>query len=294
MNQVFFSIIVPTYNRANLLPKTLQTLLSQTFQDFEIYIIDDGSTDNTAEVVQPFLSDKVKYFPKKNEERAVARNTGSRVASGQYVNFFDSDDWAYPNHLQTAYDFIKKNNSPEIFHLGYDFRTPEEELIRQVNVFEGKNLNEKLIRGNILSCNGVFLRKDIALSHPFREERALSASEDWELWIRLAARFEILYDNTITSSVVSHENRSVLQINKEKLIKRIHILQDLLFSDEKVKEKFGNWQKIISSDLDLYLALHLAMASERKEAMGYAFKAFLKNPGIVADRRLYGIIKNLI
>ena len=99
-NQILFSIIVPTYNRAHLISSTLDSILSQTYTDFELLIIDDGSTDNTEEVVQKYLSDKVLYFKKTNGERSAARNYGTSKARGEYLNWIDSDDLIYTNHLE--------------------------------------------------------------------------------------------------------------------------------------------------------------------------------------------------
>ncbi len=103
---LFFSVVIPTYNRASFVGKTIQSLLAQTYSHFEIIVVDDGSTDDTEAVVRGIRSDKLTYHKKKNGERAAARNTGARLAKGDYVNFFDSDDLAYPVHLHTALDLI--------------------------------------------------------------------------------------------------------------------------------------------------------------------------------------------
>ncbi|MCS6985063.1 MAG: glycosyltransferase family 2 protein, partial [Leptospiraceae bacterium] len=79
----FFSVILPTYNRASWLPRSIQSVLDQKFQDFELIIVDDGSTDNTREVVAHFSDPRIKYYYKENQERSAARNFGIRKASGQ-------------------------------------------------------------------------------------------------------------------------------------------------------------------------------------------------------------------
>ncbi|MFO0485654.1 MAG: glycosyltransferase family A protein, partial [Sphingobacteriia bacterium] len=75
----FFSLVVPTYNRANLLVPTLQSLLNQDYDRYEILVVDDGSTDNTEAVVQPLLCSKLRYYKKENGERAAARTSGARL-----------------------------------------------------------------------------------------------------------------------------------------------------------------------------------------------------------------------
>ena len=294
MSEVFFSIVVPTYNRAKLLPMTLESLLNQQFKNYEIIVVDDGSTDNTEEIMQEWIKKGVIYHKKKNEERAAARNAGVKIAKGQYINFFDSDDLAYSNHLQTAYDFIKENNNPEIFHLAYDYKTPEGVLERQVNNFTGENLNERLIHGNILSCDGVFLRKDIIEKHPFVEDRVLAASEDYELWLRLAALYPILYSNTITSTIINHEARSVLQITRDKLIARQEAFLKHLFADAQSAKKYTPFKNIIYSDVCTYIALHLAITKKyRKDVVNYIWKSFWYRPLVLTRRRFWATLKNI-
>ena len=108
----FFSIVIPTYNRADVIGVTIQSVLTQQFHDFEILIIDDGSTDNTAQVVAKFTDNRIRYHKKPNTERGAARNTGIKMAQGQYITFIDSDDLFYPQHLSVARLLIDKFKSP--------------------------------------------------------------------------------------------------------------------------------------------------------------------------------------
>ncbi|KXK29234.1 MAG: family 2 glycosyl transferase [Bacteroidetes bacterium OLB12] len=214
MRSPFFSVIIPTYNRAGFIFKTIQSVLSQQFEDFEIIIVDDGSTDNTQEIVQAIHDARVSYFRKENAERAAARNFGVDKSKGAYINFLDSDDLLLPNHLSGAYEFIQANN-PDVFHLGYvieEASSGKVKLPKQVT-----NINEQILRGNLLSCNGVFIRTQAARQNRFNETRALSSLEDWELWIRLAARFSFMHSNQITSRVINHDSRSVMSADREKI-----------------------------------------------------------------------------
>lgn len=105
----FFSIILPTYNRAHLLPKAIDSVIAQTFNDWECIIMDDASTDNTEEVVKQFQDPRIRYFKNKvNLERSVSRNTGIEQAKGKYICFLDSDDYHLPEHLEKFYQKIQQ------------------------------------------------------------------------------------------------------------------------------------------------------------------------------------------
>lgn len=94
------SIITPAYNRETLLPRMIRSVRSQVFKDWELIVIDDGSTDNTKDVVKSFKDPRIKYFYTENSGAADSRNTGTRVATGEYLIFLDSDDEVDPNWLQ--------------------------------------------------------------------------------------------------------------------------------------------------------------------------------------------------
>ena len=102
MKNFFFSFIIPTFNRSHLLKKTINSLLNQKYKNFEIIIIDDGSTDSTRQIINKIDNSKIKYYFQENQERGVARNIGFSKSRGDYINFFDSDDIAYDNLLEVA------------------------------------------------------------------------------------------------------------------------------------------------------------------------------------------------
>ena len=95
------SVIIPTYNRAHLVGRAIRSVLNQTYQDFEIIVVDDGSTDNTEEVVKSFIDPRIRYIRhEKNKGAAAARNTGIKAAKGKFIAFQDSDDEWLPEKLQ--------------------------------------------------------------------------------------------------------------------------------------------------------------------------------------------------
>lgn len=104
-----FTVITPTFNREDMLQTTIRSVLAQTFTDWELIIIDDGSTDNTEQVVkEQFLADtRIKYFKKPNTGQADSLNVGISLATGEFLTFLDSDDEAYPNWLEVVNKNLK-------------------------------------------------------------------------------------------------------------------------------------------------------------------------------------------
>lgn len=293
MNNILFSVIIPTYNRADFIGKTIQSVLNQTYTNFEVIVVDDGSTDNTEEIVKTITDNRIYYYKKENAERGAARNYGKEKAKGDYLNFFDSDDLAYSNHLQVAYDIIHKNNNPEVFVLNYEVKNSKDEIIRNNPIF--KNINQQLIYGNLLSCNGVFIYNKIAITHPFSELRELSASEDYLLWLQLAANHKIYHCNQRTSAIVEHNDRSVLTMDVEQLIKRKQIFIEELFSKEDTAKAYNKFMYIILSQLNSYISLHIALlGGKRNLSLKYLFTSIKNYPQSIFSKRFLAIIKHLI
>jgi glycosyltransferase involved in cell wall biosynthesis len=177
----FFSIITPTYNRKQFLSEAIDSVLAQTYQSFEIILVDDGSTDETSSFVRLKYGEvpQVLYFYKENEERGAARNFGLTKAKGDYVVFFDSDDWMLPQYLEVLDDCIRRH-APDFVAAKYSFLDPDTE--RQwpsstSNLKEGWYGVESFLRGNMLACN--YAVRANASFHPFPPARELASMEDW-------------------------------------------------------------------------------------------------------------------
>jgi glycosyltransferase involved in cell wall biosynthesis len=295
MSDILISIIVPTYNRANLLSKTLESLVSQELRNIEILVIDDGSTDETESICLKFTAahPQLKYYKISNRERGAARNFGARIATGKYINFFDSDDIAYPIHCSIAADIICKQNEPEVFALSYDIKNQFGETTK-TRVLKN-DVSTFIASGNDLSCNGVFIRRDIALENPFSENRALSASEDYELWLRLSSQFKLMCYPKVSHAVVHHPAQSTLNFNPLPLIDRKMLMLDLAFKDEHVMAKFGSQRRIMKFAAYTYIALHIALTGKRKMlSLKYLIRGILTYPQGLLSKRFLAVIKHLL
>lgn len=293
MPNTYFSIIIPTYNRASFIENTVKSALQQDYDKFEVIVVDDGSTDTTEIVIKNINNSKIRYYYKDNAERAAARNFGVKHAKGDYVCFLDSDDFLYPNHLSIAVETIVKYKYPEFFGLGYEARNLKNDSVKSTILFP-EIANETLIRGNNFSCNAIFIRKDIALLHPFNEIRSLSGTEDYELWFRLAARYNLYFNNKITSAIVQHDSRSIYLTNEKKLLERILIMEESLEKDIEFIKKFGKDFPIIKANNRLYIALNTAIMKKPLSTLKYLLQAVSFSKSVLLSKNFFGPIKKLV
>lgn len=292
MRDLFFSIIIPTYNRAEFILLALKSVLLQKYTSFEVIIVDDGSTDETPAIIASVKDERIRYLRIENSERAAARNVGVRHATGDYVTFLDSDDVLYPNYLANAAEGLIKYNKPVFFHQAYEVKCyfKEETYIHK---FNAKN-TRFLEKGNPLSCLGVFIRREEALKFPFNEDRNLSGSEDWELWIRLAANFGLKCDKRISAGLVLHDERSVQMVNEEKLVLRKRLALEYSFRDPLVQKQYGKHMNKMNAFADTYNSLHLVLAGQSIRALVHLAKAAKTYPCSLFDRRVLAIFKYLL
>ncbi len=116
---MFFSVVIPLYNKEHYIVNTINSVLNQTYQDYELIVIDDGSTDNSFAVAKTIQSNKIKLIQQVNQGVAVARNTGVKNANGEFIAFLDADDCWYPNYLEEISQLIRKFPESDIFVTSY-------------------------------------------------------------------------------------------------------------------------------------------------------------------------------
>jgi glycosyltransferase involved in cell wall biosynthesis len=188
----FFSVIIPAYNRADLLPETLASVSAQIFADWECIVVDDGSTDDTAKVMQVLCAQdsRIRYVHQQNAERSAARNNGMNHAQGTFFCFLDSDDHYVPEYLQELYAFLSSENFPVALIVS-DFCFWGGKNVEPAPVPPlGGNPAEWLFR-NPVSPSRACMHRDISLKYRFREDIVIV--EDTVLWVSLANEFPIVH-----------------------------------------------------------------------------------------------------
>ena len=241
------SILIPSYNVAQYLPQAIDSALDQTFQDFEIIIIDDGSTDNTREIVEKYLKrepEKIRYIYQENEGLACARNTGLRQARGSLIALLDADDQWLPTRLEETVRAIGEDKSIGLVHANVT------RITEDGSVIETQKRNMQFLTGNIF--NYIFLRKvDISiLTILFRKECCERVGlfdknltrlgcEDRELWLRISRHYKFKYIDKVLG--LYRVRGDSMSRNTEKMMQaRIYVIEKFcsLYKDcQKLRNK---------------------------------------------------------
>ncbi len=184
MSDILFSIIIPTYNRANMLTKAIESVLAQTYDNWELIIIDDGSTDNTKEVISSYKSNKIIYIYQKNQKESVARNKGIDTAKGDYICFLDDDDYYLDSFLIKFYNKIKKDKHDNTIYMCEQLEKNGDKFVKVK--LDKKKLNKNHIKYLTLNSNNLqpfVIPAKILKSEKF--EPKFEFGEDFHLLMRL-------------------------------------------------------------------------------------------------------------
>jgi glycosyltransferase involved in cell wall biosynthesis len=289
---MFFSIIIPTYNREKIIPRAIKSILNQTFTDYEIIIVDDGSVDKTDQVVRSFNDNRIKYHKTTNFGVAHARNYGIKMANGDYIGFLDSDDLMEHNHLLTAHTFIKEEKSPEVIHLNFSWGS-EDKTVTHNNKLP-LSLPKDIFNTCSLHVNCIFLKNEIAKVNHFNESRDLMFAEDWDFFIKLATRFKIHLLDKKTTYLIDHADRSMRDFDETKWVLKRDAITLSLKDDKLIKEKYSEKVRIVTAHMNSLIALNFAIKKMRKKSIVFWILSLKQNFMELFTRRSLAIIKHLI
>jgi glycosyltransferase involved in cell wall biosynthesis len=178
------SIIIPAYNQGHYLSKALQSTLDQSYSDFEVVVVDDGSTDDTKAVTQVFSDERIQYLYQENQGLSAARNTGVQNTSGEFLTYLDSDDMFVTEKLQLMVDALEAH--PEYGFVAGQAIIIDENDGQQGQIFDrpAPENPEELLLWNPFHVSGVMLRRSWQERAGLFDEN-LRAYEDWDMWLRL-------------------------------------------------------------------------------------------------------------
>lgn len=264
------SVVIPTHNRSNYLKRAIDSVLGQSFQDFELIIVDDNSDDDTEDVVHSYSDKRIKYLKNtKNLKATKSRNIGICNAKGKYIALLDDDDYWYPHKLEKQIDKIFQSNKNLGFvYSGFSIVLQKNNTIF-MNIYPQKKgkVFKDIINFNILGSPTPLIRKDLLLRAGLFDNSFKSA-QDWDLWIRLSMLTEFDYVDEILACYVIHENQiSTGLLNK---------IESISMIINKYKYYYEKDPYALASQYKKMAALYM-VTNRVKDSQIYAYKAYVQS-----------------
>ncbi|MPL68877.1 Undecaprenyl-phosphate 4-deoxy-4-formamido-L-arabinose transferase [bioreactor metagenome] len=221
------SIIIPTYNRKEKLIRAIDSVLAQTYKDFEIIIVDDGSTDGTKDYLSKCIEKNkgiIHYFYKKNGGVSSARNFGIARSKGKYISFLDSDDYLYPTKIEKQILEIKKQNADGCY-CGYDFVNNEGKYFKKsrIKFQSGDILLSYLKNETTPQTNAWIIKKTCIEDHRILFREGCSWGEDMEFFTKCLLTSKMCYVNECLFAYSVNDNGALSDYSLDKIDKDIFI-----------------------------------------------------------------------
>jgi len=238
------SVVIATYNRAKFLPETIESILRQSFHDYELLVVDDGSTDDTQRSLKPYET-KLRYLYQENRGPSAARNLGVRDAKADWISIQDSDDLCAPSHLQILWDYVKDHPKCGMVFANGDYLGGPEH--NRETIIPGDKSRQLAKRGVEL---GDFFEKSIlrlqaalisrqAYDSLGGHDESLRICMDLDLGFRLLMNFPVAYLDNVVFSYRKHEGNSGR--NEElRLTENIRVIEKLLQEYPGARNQLGN------------------------------------------------------
>jgi glycosyltransferase involved in cell wall biosynthesis len=283
-----FSAIIPTFNRAEYVAHAIRGALGQQVSGgVEVIVVDDGSTDNTAEVVRVFGGD-VRYVRRDNGREGAARNTGAHQATGDYLAFLDSDDYWLAGKLAGDLARFEQADRPALVYSRGKNVDPTDRVIgeRRLEHPQG-DVFWRLAREAFMPMSTVAVRAEaFRTCGGFIEDRDLSGTADWEMWMRLAARWPVGFvDQTATCIRVHGRNMSSDPRYMERaMLSGVRYALD----DPVIAERARGRERFIRASMYVTIALNAYANGHRRRTWPWLVRALTTWPPSVADARFFG------
>ena len=238
------TVIIPTFNRSSTLKNSIRSVLSQTYKDIELLIIDDGSTDDTYEVVNGFDDSRIRYIHySPNQGAAHARNVGIEKANGDYIAFHDSDDLMVPNRIEKQLEFLLQEGVDFVFAQVYEHGIKGNDLGKSptksdIGIESNKNVHNLLLQWQVW-CQTVICTKECAKDIMFDER--FPCGIDWDFSIRVAMKYKMKFQELVVSN--NYRMSSSISANNKNHIRAFYLLfnkyKTIIDEDEELKNYYS-------------------------------------------------------
>ncbi|MEK6684061.1 MAG: glycosyltransferase [Nitrospirota bacterium] len=288
-NHPMVSVIVPTYNRPGRLKEALMSVLSQTYPDVEIIVVNDAGDDVTEVVDSLNHENKIVHLQHhENKGLAASRNTGLKAARGTYVAYLDDDDIYYPNHLETLVGFLEESRSPVAYtdsHQAFETWIPDRYVMTGKRVAYSSDFDrQKLLVHNYIPVLNLIHRRDLLEKTGFFDE-GLDTHEDWDLWIRLAQQCDFHHIKAVTAEFRTRldENRITSSGNRKSFLRTLRIIHARyapLVADPRLFEQQRQFQESLAAEVEIIHKDSSLIQYERLHQYGFA-KEFVKGKKVL-------------
>ncbi|MFE3870836.1 glycosyltransferase family 2 protein [Flavobacterium sp. ZS1P70] len=220
----FFSVIIPLFNKEKFIEATLKSVLNQTFIDFELLIINDGSTDNSATIIKGFDDPRIRYFYKENDGVSSARNDGIEKAQSDYISFIDADDYWYPDFLEEMFKIIQSYPQEKIFSAAIEIETSKKVIPASYSIVKTNDC--EIVNYFTASSKETIICTSCAVFHKtiFEEtgnfDSEIKSGQDTDMWIRIGINYPVVFSWKILARYIYDENS--LSKNKNYVNKKIN------------------------------------------------------------------------
>ncbi|XGV98162.1 MAG: glycosyltransferase family 2 protein [Leptolyngbya sp. BL-A-14] len=272
------SVVIPAYNAMQYLEATLESVLKQTFTDFEVLIINDGSKDHIVEWFSQIKDNRVKLISQHNQGLSRARNTGITNAQGEYIAFLDADDLWEPSKLEKQVQYLDSHADVGMVSTKVVEIDEKGEVLAEVKVPETEKISlEDLLLSNPILCGSTPLVRHECFDKVGVFDPSLSSAADWDMWIRIALRYSV---SAVTEALVKYRRHST-SMSRD--------CTKMAFDVERIVEKGRSLIPFYQHSLlrKAYSAFALQATWEKldeshyREAFFFSKKAFRNSPGIL-------------
>lgn len=255
------SVIIPTYNRAHLVARAINSVLNQTYSDFELIVVDDGSSDNTQEVIKSIADNRIKYIRHNiNKGGSAARNTGIGLSESKYIALLDDDDEWLPTKLEKQVNAFKEvSDKVGLIYTGSEVREEgnNSPLKTYIPKFRGDVRNKLLMGPMVCGSHSVLIKRECFLKVGFFDE-SLTSCQDWDMWKRISEDYDFDFVSAVLARTYLHSEQissnfaSLIPGRKKMLEKHMEQFQkhpEILISHLKTLGKMhsinGTWKESI-------------------------------------------------
>ena len=270
------SVVIPTFNMSRCICDAVESVLNQTYKDFELIVVDDGSNDDTEHILQPYRG-RICYFKQVNSGVSAARNRGIELARGQYVAFLDADDLWLPDKLKLQMQAFDRQKELALVACGYsvrssDGKTAMRNVVRKNYPTRTELFNALSICQLIPGCASGVVVKKCCFSEIGSFDTTIKVGEDWDMWLRIVARYNAYFVEQILSVIRQTPGDKVGRSEKDEERFVQQVIEKTVKAEFKSRAKAALYARLGSSSLS---------AGKVTQARKWLAKSIASYPGFV-------------